>query len=84
MFIILAFRRRLVASLAQSRGELDRERKASEDLRREIQSYVNHVRQVESILARKVGIDFHESELLNLDATYVLAVKINRCPMLVF
>ncbi|XP_032794482.2 centrosomal protein of 135 kDa isoform X1 [Daphnia magna] len=44
---------RLVASLAQSRGELDRERKGAEDLRREIQSYVNHVRQVESILAKK-------------------------------
>ncbi|KAI9560410.1 hypothetical protein GHT06_014427 [Daphnia sinensis] len=44
---------RLVASLAQNRGELDRERKGAEDLRREIQSYVNHVRQVESILARK-------------------------------
>ena len=50
--------RRLVASLAQSRGELDRERKGADDLRREIQSYISHVRQVESILARKVCLGF--------------------------
>lgn len=47
-----------MASLAQSRGELDRERKGADDLRREIQSYISHVRQVESILARKVGQRF--------------------------
>ena len=51
MFILI---RRLVGSLAQLRGDIDRERKGADDLRREIQSYVNHVRQVESILARKV------------------------------
>lgn len=34
--------------------ELDRERQGTEDLRREIQSYINQVRQVEAILARKV------------------------------
>ena len=47
-----------MACLAQSRGELDRERKGADDLRREIQSYISHVRQVESILARKVGRRF--------------------------
>lgn len=46
--------RRLVASLAQFRADLELERQGSEDLRREVQSYISHVRQVESILARKV------------------------------
>lgn len=46
--------RRLVGSLATLRVDLERERNEVEDLRREIQSYVSHVRQVESVLARKV------------------------------
>lgn len=50
--------RRLVASLAQTRMDLERERQGAEDLRREIQSYVSHVRKVESILARKVQLSF--------------------------
>ena len=33
--------------------ELDRERQAAQDLRREMQTYVSRVRQVESVLARK-------------------------------
>lgn len=38
--------------------DLERERQGAEDLRREIQSYVSHVRKVESILARKVQLSF--------------------------
>lgn len=52
--LLFQFLRRLVASLTQARLELDRERQGTEDMRREIQSYVNQVRQVEAILARKV------------------------------
>ena len=59
--LYLIFYRRLVSSLAMSRVdldlnrvELDRERQGAEDLRREIQSYISHVRQVETVLARKV------------------------------
>lgn len=54
MFRLFPRLRRLIASLAQLRADLDHERQGAEDLRREIQSYVSHVRQVESILARKV------------------------------
>ena len=52
--LYLIFYRRLVSSLAMSRVDLDRERQGAEDLRREIQSYISHVRQVETVLARKV------------------------------
>ena len=52
--LYLIFYRRLVSSLAMNRVELDRERQGAEDLRREIQSYISHVRQVETVLARKV------------------------------
>lgn len=45
---------RLVSVMATLHAELDRERQAADDLRREVQSYVNRVRQVETILAGKV------------------------------
>lgn len=62
-----------MASLAQSRSELDRERKGADDLRREIQSYISHVRQVESILARKVCLGFFYllTFILNLRVLFV-------------
>ena len=41
-----------------TRLDLERERQAAEDLRREMQSYISHVRQVETVLARKVSGDF--------------------------
>lgn len=47
--------RRLVASLAQIRIDLEREKQGTADLRREVQSYINHVKQVETVLARKVS-----------------------------
>ena len=35
--------------------DLERERQEAEDLRREMQSYVGRVRQVEAVLAQKVN-----------------------------
>ena len=57
-YLIIFFIRRLVSSLAMTRLDLERERQAAEDLRREMQSYISHVRQVETVLARKVSGDF--------------------------
>lgn len=76
--------RRLVASLAQSRGELDRERKGADDLRREIQSYISHVRQVESILARKVCLNFFLPLNIYLEPKSLICVLSGRrkgCPL---
>lgn len=56
-FNTIQTRRRLVSSLAQIRIDLEREKQGTADLRREIQSYVSHVKQVETVLARKVSIN---------------------------
>lgn len=47
--------------MALLRVDLERERQGAEDLRREIQSYISHVREVEAVLARK---DEERDELL--------------------
>jgi hypothetical protein len=50
-----------------TRLDLERERQAAEDLRREMQSYISHVRQVETVLARKVSCDIlHLTQYLNV------------------
>ena len=54
IFVIIAFYRRLVSSMASLHVDLDREHQGAENLQREVRSYVSRVQQVETLLAQKV------------------------------
>ena len=66
----ISYFRRLVSSMAGLHVDLERERQEAEDLRREMQSYVGRVRQVEAVLAQKVNwfqFSFTQCQIDKLD-----------------